>query len=147
MRNLLLATALSVLLLTSAALAGETPSAAGAKVYFINLKDGGTVSSPVKVIFGLSGMGVAPAGMEKENTGHHHLLVDRPPLGRGEDGEEEFDFSLPEDENHLHFGKGQTETQLKLKPGTHTFQLVLGDANHIPHRPVVASPVITITVK
>ena len=73
----------------------------------------------------LTGMGVASAGMEKENTGHHHLLVGRLPLGKGEDGEEEFDFSLPADENHLHFVKGQTETQLKLTPGTHTLQLIL----------------------
>ena len=68
------------------ALAGETPAPAGAKVYFVNLKDGDTVKGPVKVLFGLSGMGVAPAGTEKKNTGHHHILIDRAPLGEGEDG-------------------------------------------------------------
>lgn len=127
--------------------AGDTPAPANAKVYFVNLKDGATVKSPVKVIFGLSGMGVAPAGVEKENTGHHHLLIDRAALGKGPDGKDEFDANIPSDENHKHFGKGQTETMLNLKPGKHTLQLVLGDQNHIPHKTPVTSPVITITVK
>ncbi|MEM7464216.1 MAG: DUF4399 domain-containing protein [Pseudomonadota bacterium] len=129
------------------ALAAETKSPEGASVYFIGLSDGDTVSSPLTVRFGLTGMGVAPAGTEKENTGHHHLLVDRPPLGEGEDGMEELLYSLPADENHLHFGGGQTETVVELSPGEHTLQLVLGDMNHVPHDPPVTSPVITITVK
>lgn len=127
--------------------AGETASPEGAKVYFVNLSDGDTVNSPVKVIFGLTGMGVAPAGTEKENTGHHHILVNRPPLGEGEDGADEFDYNLPADENHVHFGGGQTETSLDLPPGEHTLQLVLGDKDHIPHDPPVVSEVITITVE
>ena len=141
-----LATA-SLLAVSGPALAGETPSKAGAKVYFVNLKDGDTVKSPVTVIFGLSGMGVAPAGTEKENTGHHHILIDRPPLGQGEDGADELNANLPADENHKHFGGGQTEVQLELSPGKHTLQLVLGDKDHIPHNPPVTSPVITITVE
>lgn len=127
--------------------AGETPSPAGAKTYFVNLEDGATVTSPVTVIFGLSGMGVAPAGTEKESTGHHHLLVDRPPLGKGEEGAAELDANLPSDDHHRHFGGGQTETTLELTPGEHTLQLVLGDQNHIPHDPPVVSEVITITVE
>ncbi|MGI9409641.1 MAG: DUF4399 domain-containing protein [Hyphomicrobiaceae bacterium] len=142
---------LSAILLTTAgfglAQAGDTPAPAGAKVYFINLKDGETVTSPFQVQFGLAGMGVAPAGVEKENTGHHHLLIDRPALGKGPDGKEEFEANLPADDNHKHFGKGQTETTLKLSPGKHTLQLVLGDMNHIPHKQPIVSPVITITVK
>lgn len=130
----------------SPAVAQETASPEGARVYFVNLEDGATVTSPVQVVFGLSGMGVAPAGSEKENTGHHHLFVNRPPLGQGEDGAEELDYGLPADDNHLHFGGGQTETVLELAPGTHTLQLVLGDAGHVPHVPPVASEVITITV-
>lgn len=112
---------------------------AGAALYFINLKNGDTVSSPVKVQFGLRGMGVAPAGTEKAGTGHHHVLVD---LDR-------FDVNapLPADERHRHFGAGQTETVLDLKPGPHTLQLVLGDHNHIPHHPPVMSERITIQVK
>jgi hypothetical protein len=129
------------------AVAGETPSPPGAKVYFVNLADGATVSSPVKVIFGLSGMGVSPAGTEKENTGHHHMLIDRAALGKGPDGKEEFDANIPSDAHHVHFGKGQTEVLLKLSPGRHTLQLVLGDQNHIPHKPPVVSPVIKLTVK
>ncbi|MEX3008601.1 DUF4399 domain-containing protein [Hoeflea sp. TYP-13] len=139
--------AAAALLFSGASFAGETPSAADAKVYFVNLKDGDTVKSPVTVIFGLSGMGVAPAGTEKENTGHHHLYVDRPPLGEGEDGADEVDYSIPADENHIHFGGGQTETVLDLPPGKHTLQMVLGDKDHIPHDKPVVSDVITITVE
>lgn len=126
--------------------AQDTPAPEGAAVYFANLEDGATVTSPVKVIFGLSGMGVAPAGIEKENTGHHHLFINRPPLGEGEFGAEEFELGIPADENHLHFGGGQTETTVELPPGEHTLQLVLGDAGHVPHTTPVVSDVITITV-
>ena len=145
-KQLILATCLSVGLSTIA-VAGETPSAPGAKQYFVNLKDGDVVSGPVKVIFGLSGMGVAPAGAQIENTGHHHILLDRAPVGKGEDGAEEFEYGLAADENNIHFGKGQTETTLDLAPGKHTLQLVLGDWSHVPHNPPVFSEQITITVK
>lgn len=126
---------------------GETPSNPDATVYFVNLSDGDTVTSPVTVVFGLSGMGVAPAGTEKENTGHHHLLVDRPPLGEGEDGADELAYGLPSDDNHLHFGGGQTEVTLDLPTGPHTLQLVLGDAGHVPHATPIVSQVITINVE
>ena len=138
---------LALLGLTGQALAGDTPSPPGAKVYFVNLQDGDTVTSPVRVLFGLSGMGVAPAGTEKEKTGHHHIFLNRAPLGAGPDGAEELEFNIPADENHIHFGGGQTEVSLDLPPGTHTLQLVLGDMNHIPHVPPVASDRISITVK
>jgi hypothetical protein len=125
---------------------GETAGNPEAQVYIVNLADGAEVSSPVRVVFGLSGMGVAPAGTEKENTGHHHLLIDRPPLGQGEDGEDEFSYGIPSDENHLHFGGGQTETTVELAPGPHTLQLVMGDLGHVPHSTPIVSDVITITV-
>lgn len=133
--------------LCSPAIAGDTPAPEGAKVYFVNLEDGATVSSPVTIVFGLSGMGVAPSGTEKENTGHHHILLDRPPLGEGEDGADELEYGLPADENHIHFGGGQTEVTLELSPGEHTLQLVLGDLNHVPHNPPVTTEVITINVE
>lgn len=123
------------------------PSVEGASVYFVNLEDGATVSGPVKVIFGLSGMGVAPAGTEKEGTGHHHVLVDRAPLGEAEGDADALLYGLPADDNHVHFGGGQTEVLLELAPGTHTLQLVLGDMNHVPHTKPVTSEVITITVE
>lgn len=147
MKKLALITTLLASTIGGTAIAGETPSAPGAKQYFINLKDGDTVTSPVKVVFGLSGMGVAPAGVDMENTGHHHILLNRPPLGQGEDGADEFDSNIISDEHNLHYGKGQTETTLELAPGQHTLQLVLGDKDHIPHNPPVMSEVITITVK
>lgn len=129
------------------ALAQDTPSPDGASLYFIKPENGAKVSSPVTVRFGLAGMGVAPAGTEKENTGHHHLFVNRPPLGEGEFGAEEYELAIPSDDNHRHFGGGQTETSIELGAGTHTLQLVLGDHGHVPHLPPVVSDVITITVE
>jgi hypothetical protein len=121
--------------------AGETPAPEGVKLYFVGLKDGDTVANPVTIRFGLSGMGVAPAGTEKENTGHHHLIIDEAIEG------EELNEPIPADDNHKHFGGGQTETTLDLPAGTHTLQLVLGDWTHIPHDPPVMSEKITITVE
>lgn len=128
------------------AFAGGTPSPEGAKVYFINLEDGASVSGPVMIQMGLSGMGVAPAGTEKENTGHHHIFINRPPLGEGAEDADLLENGVPTDDNHKHFGGGQTEVMLDLPAGTHTLQLVLGDEFHVPHNPPVASEVITITV-
>ena len=147
MKKLLMSAAIGTVAIVSPAFGGETPAPAGAKVYFVNLEDGATVKSPVKVVFGLSGMGVAPAGTEKDKTGHHHILIDRPPLGEGPDGADELNVNLPADDNHKHFGGGQTEVMLELAPGKHTLQLVLGDKDHIPHNPPVASSVISITVE
>jgi hypothetical protein len=125
----------------SVALAQErTPSAAGAEVYIISPKDGATVHNPVLVQFGLRGMGVAPAGVKFDNTGHHHLLIDTDPPS-------DQSTPLPATDKIVHFGKGQTETTLKLTPGKHTLQLLLADANHIPHSPPVISKKITITVE
>jgi|HubBroStandDraft_2_1064218.scaffolds.fasta_scaffold274290_2 hypothetical protein len=121
--------------------AAQTPSPAGAKVYIINLKDGAEVTSPFLVQFGLSGMGVAPAGVEKPNTGHHHLLIDTKLT------DEQMKEPIPADDTHKHFGGGQTEAVVTLSPGTHTLQLVLADWSHIPHSPPVMSEPITITVK
>ena len=121
--------------------AGETPSPEGAKVYFVNLSDGDTVTSPVFIQFGLSGMGIAPAGVEKENTGHHHLIINEAIEG------EELDYAVPADEQHIHFGKGQTEATVELPAGTHTLQLVLGDWSHVPHDKPVMSERISVTVK
>jgi len=111
---------------------------AGAAVYFISLADGAVVKSPVTVRFGLAGMSVAPAGVAREEAGHHHLIVDSPlpDLSR----------PIPSDAHHHHFGGGQTETTLELDPGTHTLQLLVGDANHLPHEPAVVSEQISITV-
>lgn len=139
--------ALVACLFATPVLAQDTPSPEGARLYIVAPENGATVSSPVTVVFGLAGMGVAPAGVEKENTGHHHLLIDRPPLGEGPGGAEEFALALPSDENHRHFGAGQTEVTIELAPGSHTLQLVLGDAGHVPHDPPVVSEVVTITVE
>jgi hypothetical protein len=121
---------------------GQSTAPAGAYSYFVNLKNGDTVTSPFKVVFGLSpNMGVAPSGVEKANVGHHHLLVDKTLTA------EEMTQPITVDEQHIHFGKGQTETTVTLPPGKHTLQLVLGDWTHIPFKPPVQSEVITVTVK
>ncbi|SDZ79923.1 DUF4399 domain-containing protein [Rubrimonas cliftonensis] len=123
------------------ALAQDTPAPAGAELTILSPQDGATVSSPVTVIFGLSGMGVAPAGVERENTGHHHLLINAALEG------DALREPIPADENHRHFGGGQTQTTLELAPGEHRLQLVLGDWAHVPHEPPVLSAPITITVE
>ena len=135
----LLATLLFFLQAASAELP-RTQSREGAKVYFITPEDGATTGQAVVVKFGLEGMGVAPAGVEKENTGHHHLLIDL-------DSPPPMDQPIPAYANHVHFGGGQTETTVELQPGTHTLQLLVGDQNHIPHDPPIMSEKITITVQ
>lgn len=124
----------------AATAAKRTPATAGAEVYFISPKDGETVGRDVVVRFGLKGMGVAPAGIQVDKTGHHHLLID---------AELPADMAVPlaNDAQHRHFGGGQTEVALTLEPGTHTLQLVLGDYLHVPFDPPIVSPKITITVK
>tara|TARA_B100001121_G_scaffold201657_1_gene176330 strand:+ start:2054 stop:2443 length:390 start_codon:yes stop_codon:yes gene_type:complete len=108
------------------------------KVYFINLQNGDVLKSPFLVQFGLSGKGVAPAGVEVPNTGHHHLLINIDEL--------DFKMPIPSSKQHLHFGMGQTETTLDLPAGKHKLQLILGDKYHIPHNPPLASEVIEVTV-
>lgn len=117
----------------------RTPSPAGARVFIISPINGETVSSPLEVKFGISGMAVAPAGDYAADSGHHHLLVDAEL--------QDLSAPVPTSDNHLHFGKGQTETTLELSPGEHTLQLVLGDGNHIPHEPPVQSQRVTVTVQ
>lgn len=134
--------AVLLMLVASAALAAELPGSAappGARVYMISPQDGATVTSPFTVQFGLSDMGIAPAGMAMAGTGHHHLLIDTelPPL----------DQPVPADEHHLHFGKGQTEATVTLAPGKHRLQLLLADHLHLPHDPPVVSQPIAITVR
>ncbi len=115
---------------------------AGAKVFFIEPKNGAEISGPVKVVMGVQGIEIAPAGTEKPNTGHHHILIDTD-VPKGEKAL----APLPAEDNIKHFGKGQTETTLTLSPGKHTLQLVVGDGNHIPYDPALASEKVTITVK
>jgi len=111
----------------------------GARAYIISPAAGEVVSSPVLVQFGLEGAGVAPAGVEKAHTGHHHLLIDTdlPDLSK----------PVPSDEHHRHFGGGQTQVELELTPGEHSLQLLLGDHNHIPHNPPIMSEKIMIIVE
>lgn len=117
---------------------GPASSAPGAAVYFVGIKDGNTLPAKSTIHFGLRNMSVAPAGIGRDNTGHHHLIIDAPlpPL----------DQPIPNDLNHLHFGAGQSEAEVTLPPGRHTLQLLLGDKDHIPHTPPLYSDRITVNV-
>jgi len=139
MRRFLVA-ALVVVASLAAAQQQRTPSPADAKVYIISPKNGATVHSPLLVQFGLRGMGIAPAGVKFDNTGHHHLLIDT-------NAPADLSAPLPSTDKIVHFGKGQTETVLTLAPGKHTLQLLLADSNHVPHQPPVISNKVTITVE
>ncbi|MCK2184692.1 DUF4399 domain-containing protein [Halomonas getboli] len=145
MRHLLAGCAVSLAIVASPAIAQDAmePIAAPSdvEVYFITPEDGATVSGPVTVRMGLKGMGVAPAGTEGENTGHHHLLIDTPL--------DEVDLSapLPSTEQTRHFGGGQTQATLGLPPGDHTLQLLFLDYRHLSFEPVVASKPITVHVE
>tara|TARA_B100000674_G_scaffold232664_1_gene191347 strand:+ start:65 stop:454 length:390 start_codon:yes stop_codon:yes gene_type:complete len=108
------------------------------KVYFINLKDGDELKSPFLIQFGLSGKGIAPAGIDIDNTGHHHLLINV--------DEVNYSMPIPSSKQHLHFGLGQTETKLNLPPGKHKLQLILGDKYHVPHDPPLVSEIIEVNV-
>ncbi|HYD32446.1 MAG TPA: DUF4399 domain-containing protein [Azospirillaceae bacterium] len=141
MKSLTLALASIILAATSPALAQERePAPPGSRAYIIWPRDGTVVEGgKLWVRMGLSEMGVAPSGVRKQGSGHHHLLVDTdlPPM----------DEPIPNNARHLHFGAGQTEARLELPPGRHTLQMLLGDADHVPHDPPVMSKKISITVK
>ena len=130
---------LSVFFLIPLSAVEKSSSPEKAMLYIISPLDGDTVSSPVKVIFGLNGMGVAPAGIKMKNTGHHHLLIDLDQLP-------DINLPIPSDDHHKHFGKGQTEAFIELDKGEHTLQLILGDHMHIPHEPPIISKKIRIKV-
>ena len=133
--------ALGACLLTAFALAADRSAPpAGAEVYFIAPQNGAKLHSPVTIKFGLKGMGIAPAGIKFDNTGHHHLLVDT------DISELKLDAPMPATDKIVHFGKGQTETTLTLTPGKHTLQLVFADYLHQSFDPPLISKKITITV-
>jgi hypothetical protein len=136
--RVLVAAFTAVVLAGSVAVAQQSTMPQDARVYILWPSDGQVIKGGFWIRMGLSGAGIAPAGVQKANTGHHHLIIDAdlPPL----------DQPIPNDHNHLHFGLGQTEARLDLPPGRHTLQLLLGDENHIPHQPPLYSKRITITV-
>lgn len=142
MTKKLLLSAVALVLLTGvvAAQLPKQKSAEGTTVYFVAPANGATVPSTFTVKFGLKGMGIAPAGVQHANTGHHHLLVDVAELP-------DFNAALPANNNIRHFGGGQTEAEITLPPGQHTLQLVFADYLHIPHDRPIVSEKITITVK
>ena len=140
MRRSLLVFALS-LLATLAVAQDRSAAPAGAEVYIISPQNGATVTGPVTVRFGLKGMGVAPAGVKFDNTGHHHLLIDT------DLSEIKLDAPLPSSDKIVHFGKGQTETVVTLAPGKHTLELLFADYRHLSFDPPLHSKKITITVQ
>lgn len=127
--------------LAGPAFADRLPAPDGATAYIVSPADGATVTSPVTIVFGLAGMGVAPAGVEAENTGHHHLLINVEPE------EVDYDFAVPSDDRHVHFGGGPTEATLDLPAGTHRLRLLVADHTHLPHDPPILSEPVTLTVE
>ena len=142
MKKYMVAISMVLLIFPSSILAegliSESPG--NAEVYFIQPADGQTVKEDVKINFGLKNMGVAPAGTDRKNTGHHHLLIDTDVLP-------DLAQPLPATDKIRHFGGGQTETEITLSPGKHTLQLILGNYAHVPHSKPVMSSKITITVE
>ena len=136
--SLLLVIGMSLALQTVQAQYKSAPE--GAKAYIIAPQNGAVVPPTFDVKFGLHGMGVAPAGIQAENTGHHHLLIDVEDMP-------DMSKPLPATDHIVHFGGGQTETTISLEPGEHTLQLVLGNFAHIPHDTAVVSKTITVYVK
>lgn len=139
-RARILAALATALMLAAPAFAARTPSPKDAEVYVLWPPNNAVVhGGKFWVRMGLRNMGICPKGVSMPNTGHHHLLIDTdlPPMGE----------QIPSDRNHLHFGAGQTEARIELPPGKHTLQLLLGDADHVPHDPPVVSKKISITVK
>ncbi len=124
--------------ISSQSLISHAPTEAA--VYLISPTNGQTVPSEFTVKFGLSGMGIAPAGIDRAGTGHHHLLIDVDELPS-------FEEPLPATDQIRHFGGGQTEATIQLSPGEHTLQLLLGNYTHIPHDNPVLSDKIEITVE
>lgn len=118
----------------------RSPSAEGARIYFVGIENGATVSGPFTVEFGLENMTVSPAGIDEPFSGHHHLLINQQELPA-------LDMPIPSDSVHVHYGQGQTSTELSLPAGEHTLQIVLGNHLHIPHDPPVVSEKITVTVQ
>lgn len=134
-----LAASMAVALASQSSLAGNTPAPKNAYVYLGWPNDGEHVRTcRFRVWFGLRHMGIAPASVNKKNTGHHHLIIDAPLPP--------FDREIPNDRNHIHFGAGQSEAVIELAPGKHTLQLLFADHNHIPHNPPIYSRKRTITV-
>lgn len=124
---------------TAGAIAGDTPAPKDAKVYIIWPSEGTVIEGgKFWLRMGARGIGVAPAGVVKANTGHHHVIINSPLPP--------FDEDIPADNNHLHFGAGQSEARVELPPGTHTLQLLMGDHNHVPHDPPLMSRKITVIV-
>lgn len=137
-KKLIVVTGLLLFLFTAQGVFAKSPAPKDASVYIIWPHDGAVVNSPFTMVFGLRNMGVAPANVKKENTGHFHLIIDKPTPA--------VDKPIPKGPNSRHFGGGQTEAVIRLPAGNHTFQLMMGDHDHVPHDPPVVSKMITITV-
>src|SRR5947209_14152030 len=96
---LLALVAMALVATAGVAIADPKPMPDNAKVYIIWPADGQVIpGGKFWVRMGLSNAGVAPAGIVKANTGHHHLLVDTalPPLEQ----------EIPNDQHNLHYALG-----------------------------------------
>ncbi|MEQ8442318.1 MAG: DUF4399 domain-containing protein [Alphaproteobacteria bacterium] len=140
-RSICVASAMLAMFAIGTAAQARSPAPEGARVFFVNIADGDTVSSPFTVQFGTEGIQIAPANVMLPGSGHHHLYINTPL------SPQDIEYSIPSDDRHIHYGAGQTEAQIWLPAGTHSLQLVMGDGGHVPHDPPIVSEIITITVE
>ena len=124
LKNVSYSFALMLSFLISSPVFSEDCKTGSPKVYFISPQDGVSLTSPIKVIFGIENFNISPAGIDKCNAGHHHLIIDAeiPDLS----------MPIPSSKNYIHFGGGQTQTEIELSPGKHTLRLLMGNYAHMP---------------
>jgi hypothetical protein len=129
---------LQSLLFTSALLVFSSHSAFAQSVDFVEPKNGATVTSPFKVVFGVTGMTVKPAGDMTANTGHHHLIINADSIPTN--------VVVPADATHIHYGKGQTETEVNLPPGKYKLTMQFANGGHQSYGPQLSKS-IDVVVK
>ena len=116
----------------------QLPEQVEKRVFFKNIVNGDTLTSPFQVEMGVSGMKVKPAGVLSPGTGHHHIIINKGFIKYGE--------IIPMDETHLHYGKGDTLTDLNLLSGEYTLTLQFANGLHMSYGEQFSNT-ITIYVK
>ena len=125
--------------------AAAKPAVKKVRVFFVEPKNGATVTSPVHMKFGSEGIEIAavpPGDLTKAQVrpgkAHYHVGIDQACLPPGKN-------IVKGTPSWVHFGDGKDVFDSQLTPGKHKLALQLGDDMHdtMPG----ACQVITITVK
>jgi hypothetical protein len=128
-------------LLTSLVAVGASAATAKARVFFVEPKNGATVTEKVHLKFGVENYKIAavPDGEVKTarpGVGHFHVGVDTPCVASGK-------TIVKGTPSWVHLGKGDTEMDMQLSPGTHKLALQFADDLHN----AIKGMCTTITVK